>query len=77
MYLLYQFFFIGRGDHTEVVDIEYNPNIVSYSQLLALFWQNHEYGLTTKIKRQVNITSLILIFTFVNYIKVLYLYYCF
>ncbi|KAG6795386.1 methionine sulfoxide reductase A isoform X1 [Apis mellifera caucasica] len=40
------------GDHTEVVDIEYNPNIVSYSQLLALFWQNHEYGLTTKIKRQ-------------------------
>lgn len=48
------FIFIGRGDHTEVVDIEYNPNIVSYSQLLALFWQNHEYGLTTKIKRQVN-----------------------
>ncbi|XP_043794125.1 peptide methionine sulfoxide reductase isoform X1 [Apis laboriosa] len=42
----------NMGDHTEVVDIEYNPNIVSYSQLLALFWQNHEYGLTTKIKRQ-------------------------
>ncbi|XP_017762603.1 PREDICTED: peptide methionine sulfoxide reductase isoform X1 [Eufriesea mexicana] len=40
------------GDHTEVVDIEYNPDVISYSQLLALFWQNHEYGLTTKIKRQ-------------------------
>ncbi|XP_078048405.1 methionine sulfoxide reductase A isoform X3 [Augochlora pura] len=40
------------GDHTEVVDIEYNPDLISYSQLLALFWKNHEYGLTTKIKRQ-------------------------
>ncbi|CAK9830812.1 Peptide methionine sulfoxide reductase [Anthophora retusa] len=40
------------GDHTEVVDVEYNPNIISYDQLLALFWRNHEYGLTTKIKRQ-------------------------
>lgn len=45
------------GDHTEVVDIEYNPDIISYSQLLALFWQNHEYGLTTKIKRQVDRTT--------------------
>ncbi|XP_076668324.1 methionine sulfoxide reductase A isoform X2 [Andrena cerasifolii] len=42
----------NMGDHTEVVDIEYNPDVISYSQLLALFWQNHEYGLTTKIKRQ-------------------------
>ncbi|XP_076636601.1 methionine sulfoxide reductase A isoform X2 [Colletes latitarsis] len=40
------------GDHTEVVDIEYNPDVISYVQLLALFWQNHEYGLSTKIKRQ-------------------------
>ncbi|XP_019701190.1 peptide methionine sulfoxide reductase isoform X2 [Harpegnathos saltator] len=40
------------GDHTEVVDIEYNPELISYSYLLELFWNNHEYGLTTKIKRQ-------------------------
>ncbi|XP_031837533.1 methionine sulfoxide reductase A isoform X4 [Nomia melanderi] len=40
------------GDHTEVVDIEYNPDVISYSQLLSLFWENHEYGLTKKIKRQ-------------------------
>lgn len=40
------------GDHTEVVDIEYNPDVISYTELLSLFWQNHEYGLTTKIKRQ-------------------------
>ncbi|XP_066581722.1 peptide methionine sulfoxide reductase-like isoform X2 [Prorops nasuta] len=40
------------GDHTEVIDIEYDPEIVSYATLLGLFWNNHEYGLTTKIKRQ-------------------------
>ncbi|XP_014479393.1 PREDICTED: peptide methionine sulfoxide reductase isoform X2 [Dinoponera quadriceps] len=40
------------GDHTEVIDIEYNPELVSYSQLLGLFWDNHEYGITSKTKRQ-------------------------
>lgn len=40
------------GDHTEVIDIEYDPDLISYTQLLSLFWKNHEYGLTTKIKRQ-------------------------
>ncbi|XP_058807706.1 peptide methionine sulfoxide reductase [Phymastichus coffea] len=40
------------GDHTEVIDIEYNPAKISYSQLLDLFWNNHEYGLTSLIKRQ-------------------------
>ncbi|XP_011871037.1 PREDICTED: peptide methionine sulfoxide reductase isoform X1 [Vollenhovia emeryi] len=40
------------GDHTEVIDIEYNPGLVSYTHLLSLFWNNHEYSLTKKIKRQ-------------------------
>ncbi|XP_012283654.1 peptide methionine sulfoxide reductase [Orussus abietinus] len=40
------------GDHTEVIHLEYDPEVISYSQLLHLFWNNHEYGLTTKIKRQ-------------------------
>ncbi|XP_033215164.1 protein phosphatase 1 regulatory subunit 16A isoform X2 [Belonocnema kinseyi] len=40
------------GDHTEVIDIEYDPEVISFSQLLSLFWNNHEYGLTRKIKRQ-------------------------
>ncbi|XP_011299920.1 peptide methionine sulfoxide reductase [Fopius arisanus] len=40
------------GDHTEVIDIEYDPTIISLNQLLSLFWNNHEYGLTTKIKAQ-------------------------
>lgn len=43
----------NRGDHTEVISIDFDPTVVTYNQLLALFWNNHEYGLTTRIKRQV------------------------
>lgn len=39
-------------DHTEAIEIHYNPTAISYQQLLELFWNNHEYGLTTKIKKQ-------------------------
>ncbi|XP_011684889.1 PREDICTED: peptide methionine sulfoxide reductase isoform X1 [Wasmannia auropunctata] len=42
----------NMGDHTEVIDIEYDPELVSYTHLLNLFWNNHEYSLTRKIKRQ-------------------------
>lgn len=42
-----------RGDHTEVIEIDYDPKKVSYEELLDLFYSNHEYGLTTKVKRQV------------------------
>lgn len=42
-----------RGDHTEVVEIDYDPKIISYEELLRLFWDNHEYGVTAIIKRQV------------------------
>lgn len=41
-----------RGDHTEVLEIDYDPTVVSFKDLLELFWNNHEYGLTTPIKRQ-------------------------
>jgi len=30
------------GDHTETVDIEFDPAIISYAQLLELFWKNHD-----------------------------------
>lgn len=40
------------GDHTEVLEIDYDPTIITYKQLLHIFWNNHEYGLTTPIKRQ-------------------------
>lgn len=42
------------GDHTEVISIDYDPTRITYNQLLDLFWNNHEYGLTTRIKRQVS-----------------------
>ncbi len=29
------------GDHTECVEMDYDPNQVSYEQLLDLFWQAH------------------------------------
>ncbi|KAL5282344.1 hypothetical protein ACFFRR_005486 [Megaselia abdita] len=41
-----------RGDHTEVIKIDFNPSIITFDELLQLFWANHEYGLSTKIKRQ-------------------------
>ncbi|XP_055377996.1 peptide methionine sulfoxide reductase-like isoform X2 [Condylostylus longicornis] len=40
------------GDHTEVLVIDYDPTKVNYNKLLHLFWNNHEYGLCTKIKKQ-------------------------
>jgi peptide-methionine (S)-S-oxide reductase len=35
--------------HAEVVQIEYNPNIISYEQLLQCFWQIHD---PTSLNRQ-------------------------
>lgn len=40
------------GDHTEVIAIDFDPTRISYEQLLDLFWNNHEYGLTKRMKRQ-------------------------
>lgn len=30
------------GDHTETVDIEYDPQQTNYERLLQLFWRNHD-----------------------------------
>ena len=38
------------GDHTETVDIDYDPNSTSYEQMLKLFWKHHDP--TTRAKRQ-------------------------
>ncbi len=35
--------------HAEVAQVEYNPNIVSYGELLKLFWQIHD---PTSLNRQ-------------------------
>ena len=30
------------GDHTETVEIDFDPNLISYQQLLDIFWNSHE-----------------------------------
>ncbi|XP_028156149.1 peptide methionine sulfoxide reductase [Ostrinia furnacalis] len=40
------------GDHTEVIELDFDPKTVTFVELLEMFWANHEYGLTTKLKRQ-------------------------
>lgn len=35
-----------------MITIDFDPTQVSFLQLLDLFWNNHEYGLTTRVKRQ-------------------------
>lgn len=30
------------GDHTETVQVDYDPQRITYAQLLDLFWQNHK-----------------------------------
>lgn len=52
---------VNRGDHTEVIEIDFDPTVIQLPQLLDLFWNNHEYGLATKIKTQYS--SLILYHT--------------
>jgi len=42
--------YYSMGDHTETVDIDYDPNQTSYAELLNIFWNNHDP--CTKNKRQ-------------------------
>src|SRR5580765_6355430 len=32
----------GQTGHTEVVQVVYDPRVVSYEQLLKVFWENHD-----------------------------------
>lgn len=34
--------YYALGDHTEVVQVEYDPSMLSYRDLLDLFWANHD-----------------------------------
>jgi peptide-methionine (S)-S-oxide reductase len=39
----------GRTGHAEVVQVEYDPALVSYQELLRVFWENHD---PTTLNRQ-------------------------
>jgi peptide-methionine (S)-S-oxide reductase len=39
----------GRTGHAEAVEVEYDPNEVSYLELLAVFWKSHD---PTTVNRQ-------------------------
>ncbi len=39
----------GQTGHAEVVQIEYDPTVVSYDDLLTVFWNNHD---PTTLNRQ-------------------------
>lgn len=39
----------GTTGHAEVVEVEYDPAVVSYAQLLDVFWENHN---PTTLNRQ-------------------------
>ncbi len=30
------------GDHTETVEITFDPKVTSYARMLELFWENHD-----------------------------------
>lgn len=34
--------YYSLGDHTETVEITFDPKVVSYEHLLSLFWENHD-----------------------------------
>jgi len=38
------------GDHTETVELEYDPSVISYDSILQMFWKNHNP--TTAHQRQ-------------------------
>ena len=31
----------GRTEHAEAIQLEYNPNVISFEELLDIFWANH------------------------------------
>ncbi|WP_436344238.1 peptide-methionine (S)-S-oxide reductase MsrA [Natronorubrum sp. FCH18a] len=43
--------YYSLGDHTEVVQVEYDPAELEYDDLLEAFWTNHDWG-STAPKRQ-------------------------
>ncbi|WP_321162560.1 peptide-methionine (S)-S-oxide reductase MsrA [Nostoc sp. KVJ3] len=45
----------GKTGHTEVVEVEYNPAILSYDELLNVFWNKH--NLTASNHQELDVGS--------------------
>jgi peptide-methionine (S)-S-oxide reductase len=43
--------YYSLGDHTEVVQVEYDPDALAYEDLLEVFWANHD-PFSSPYKRQ-------------------------
>lgn len=44
--------FVFSGDNVEVIEIHFDPTKITYSQLLEMFWENHEYRASARLKRE-------------------------
>ena len=42
------------GDHTETVQVDFDPEKITYRQLLAILWDSHTYTRQTKITQYKN-----------------------
>ncbi|MFB9860227.1 peptide-methionine (S)-S-oxide reductase MsrA [Salinicoccus siamensis] len=42
----------NMGDHTEMVEVDYDPNIISHADILHHFWHNHKSDLPAYKGRQ-------------------------
>lgn len=43
------------GDHTETIQIEYDPDQISYRELLEIFWENHNPATQPRSRQYINI----------------------
>lgn len=43
------------GDHTEVVQVEYDPTVLSYADLLEVFWSAHDPRATPRTRQYRNV----------------------
>ncbi len=34
--------YYNLGDHTETIEMDYDPDVITYTELLAIFWNSHD-----------------------------------
>ena len=43
------------GDHTETIQVDYDPSSISYSQLLDIFWKSHKPNRRSWSRQYINV----------------------